>query len=101
LRPTATAPTARELPVADAHQVRGTRTGTIQAVSLDGLVRWHRTTRARSCSITESGTSSTRTARCWTSADRRHRRMRLGASRAWWHSGRSARSSRTLPLPSA
>jgi uncharacterized membrane protein len=40
LHPTATALTARELRVADAHQVQGTRTGTIQAVSLDGLVRW-------------------------------------------------------------
>jgi uncharacterized membrane protein len=32
--------TDRELPVADAHAILGTRTGTIQAVSLDGLVRW-------------------------------------------------------------
>lgn len=34
------ATTALELPDADAHPVLGTRTGTIQAVSLDGLVRW-------------------------------------------------------------
>jgi uncharacterized membrane protein len=39
VRPAATA-TGRELPVADAHPVLGTRTGTIQAVSLRGLVRW-------------------------------------------------------------
>jgi uncharacterized membrane protein len=40
LHPTATPLTAPDLPVADLHQVQGTRTGTIQAVSLDGLVRW-------------------------------------------------------------
>jgi uncharacterized membrane protein len=39
-RSTATNATNRELPVADAHAILGTRTGTIQAVSLDGLVRW-------------------------------------------------------------
>jgi uncharacterized membrane protein len=39
-QPTATPATARELPVADVHPVLGTRTGTIQAASLDGLVRW-------------------------------------------------------------
>jgi uncharacterized membrane protein len=37
-----TTTTAAELPDADAHPVLGTRTGTIQAVSLDGLVRWAR-----------------------------------------------------------
>jgi uncharacterized membrane protein len=37
--PTATA-TTRDLAVGDAHPVYSTRTGTIQAVSLDGLVRW-------------------------------------------------------------
>lgn len=37
---TETTTIARELPGVDAHPVLGTRTGTIQAVSVDGLVRW-------------------------------------------------------------
>jgi uncharacterized membrane protein len=40
VKPTATTARAGELPIADAHPVRGTRTGTIQAVSHEGLVRW-------------------------------------------------------------
>jgi uncharacterized membrane protein len=41
MTPTATTATAAgDLPTADPHPVQGTRTGTIQAVSLDGLVRW-------------------------------------------------------------
>jgi uncharacterized membrane protein len=42
VQPVATTTAAPELPVADTHAVRSTRTGTIQAVSLDGLVRWAR-----------------------------------------------------------
>jgi uncharacterized membrane protein len=40
MEPTATTGTRRQLPADDAHPVAGTRTGTIQAVSVDGLVRW-------------------------------------------------------------
>jgi uncharacterized membrane protein len=46
--PTTTTLTAHDLPLADAHQVQGTRTGTIQAVSLHGLVRW---AEAHSCTL--------------------------------------------------
>jgi len=46
--PTATTLTARDLPLANAHRVQGTRTGTIQAVSLHGLVRW---AEAHSCTL--------------------------------------------------
>jgi uncharacterized membrane protein len=38
--PSATSMTAAELPGSVAHPVSGTRTGTIQAVSLQGLMRW-------------------------------------------------------------
>jgi uncharacterized membrane protein len=100
-RSTATNATNRELPVADAHAILGTRTGTIQAVSLDGLVRGRTITRARSCSVTAWGISSTRARRSWTSVARRRRRMPLEASKAWSRSGRSERSRRILRSPFA
>jgi uncharacterized membrane protein len=39
-RSTAATASARDLPATDAHPVVGTRTGTIQAIWLEGLVRW-------------------------------------------------------------
>jgi uncharacterized membrane protein len=39
-RSTATNATGRNLPGTDAHPILGTRTGTIQAIWLEGLVRW-------------------------------------------------------------
>jgi uncharacterized membrane protein len=80
-RSKATAATGRDLPVADAHPVLGTRTGTIQAIWLDGLVRW---AHDHSCTLVFHhgvGDFVHRTHEYWTSMAHRRRRTQPTASR--------------------
>ena len=81
--------------------LRATRSGTIQAVDTAGLTAFARQPCAAwSCSATPSATSCRWERRSSRSTGRRCRAPPAGASRAWWPSAPSGRSSRTPPSPS-